>query len=271
MNIDSPGHRREALRQRLLLRALQRDAAAAAVEGWLRGTPARRRRGLQAYRANAAALAGRALAAAYPTVAELVGAETFALMARRHWQRQPPADGDIALWGAALPDAIAADPQLAAEAYLADVARLDWALHRAASAADDDAPPAGLLLLGRRPPSTLGLRLRAGWSVCWSAHPLHAIWAAHQHHGDDRFAAVREAFAEGRAEAVRVRRHGLRARAERIEPAVARFEQALLDRQDLAAALAAAAPGFDFEAWLIDTLRHDGLSAVVPASEGDCR
>jgi hypothetical protein len=266
MNTSSPEHRREGLRQRLLLRALGRDGGPAAVEGWLRGPPARRRRGLQAYRANAAALAERALAAAYPTVAELVGAETFALMARRHWQQQPPADGDIARWGAALPDAVAADPQLAAEAYLADVARLDWALHRAATAADDVAPPEGVMRLGSEPPSALCLCLRAGWAVLASAHPLHAIWAAHQRQGEHRFAAVRRAFAEGRAEAVRVRRHGLRARAERIEPPVARFEQALLDRQTLAAALAAAAPGFDFEAWLIDTLRRDGLSAVVPAT-----
>ena len=204
-------------------------------------------------------------------MAELVGAETFALIARRHWQQQPPADGDIACWGAALPAAIAADPQLAAEPYLADVARLDWALHRAATAADDEAPPAeqDLMRLAGPDPSSLYLRLRAGWAVLASAHPLYSIWAAHRRDDADRFAEVREAFAQGRAEAVRVRRQGLRPLAERIAPPVARFEQALLDGRPLAAALTAAAPDFRFDDWLVDTLRRGGLAGIAAKEQGD--
>ena len=79
----------EALRQQLLLRTLLGDARPGVVEGWLRGTPARQRRGLQAYQAHAGALAERALIAAFPTVAELVGAESFAALARACWQAWP--------------------------------------------------------------------------------------------------------------------------------------------------------------------------------------
>jgi hypothetical protein len=97
------------------------------------------RRGLQAYRANAGALAERALAAAYPDRAQLLGDESFAGMARAYWHHHAPVLGDVARWGAELPAFIAAAEQLAEEPYLADVARLDWAVHMAQSAADGPA------------------------------------------------------------------------------------------------------------------------------------
>lgn len=261
------GHQREALRQQLLLRALWRDAPTTAVQGWLRGTPQARRRGLQACQANAGALAERALAAAFPTVAQLLGDEAMAGLARAFWRADAPVQGDLATWGAGLPQFMAVDPQLAAEPYLADVARLDWALHRAAGAADDDAPPAGLDLLATADPATLRLQLRAGHAVLQSAHPVHTLWAAHQDTRPDRFAPVRAALAAGQGEALRVRRQGLQPVAERISAADAGFEQALLHGRSLATALHAAGTGFDFEAWFITTLQHGSLAAVLRIDE----
>jgi hypothetical protein len=259
---------REALRQQMLLRALLGDARPGVVEGWLRDTPARKRRGLQAYRANAGALAERALAAAYPTVQQLVGEESFAALARALWQAHPPRHGDVATWGDALPGFIAASDQLAPEPYLPDVARLDWAVHQADQAMDDEAPPEQLPLLAGPDLPALRLRLRAGHAVLASAHPVHALWHAHRQAGADRFAPVRQAFAEGRAEAVRVRRQGLRSAVDRIDAATAAFETRLLQGATLGDALATADETFAFEPWLVDTLQRDGLSAVLPNPEG---
>lgn len=266
MSAAEPDRAREALRQQMLLRALLGDARPGVVEGWLRDPPARRRRGLQVYQANAGALAERALAAAYPTVQQLLGEESFAALARALWQAHPPQHGDLGLWGDDLPAFIAAAEQLATEPYLADVAWLDLALHQAERAADDVAPPDGLQALAEADPQALRLQLRAGHAVRVSAHPLHTLWLAHQHSAADRFEPVRQAFAEQRAEAVRVRREGLAGRVDRIEPATARFEQALLERQVVQSALQAAGEGFDFEAWFIDTLRRQGLAAVHVAA-----
>lgn len=259
------GLQREALRQQMLLRALWRDAPPAVVEGWLRGEPAARRRGLQAYQAHAGALAERALGAAHPTVEQLIGAEGFAALARAYWQADPPQHGDVATWGGGLADFIAADAQLADEPCLADMARLDWAVHRAASAADDDAAPQGLSALAGPDAVACRLHLRQGWAVLQSAHPVHAIWHAHQCSDADRFDDVRQAFAEGRADAVRVRRQGPRVVVERLPPATACFEAALLQAAALGPALQAAGEGFDFEDWLIHILRLGGLSAVGDA------
>lgn len=264
-----PAWQREALRQQMLLRALWGDARPAVVEAWLRGDPAQRRRGLQAYRAHAGALAERALAAAFPTVAALVGPECLAGLARAFWHAQPPQDGDVDTWGAALPAFIDADAQLADVPYLADVARLDWAVHEAGRAADDTAPAQGVPRLVAHPPDRLRLHLRAGWAVCVSAHPLHAIWCAHRGRIDEpgRFDAAREALALGQGEAVRVRREGLSVRVDRIPAPVARFEQAVLAGRCLARALQAAGPGFALEDWLRAMLPLQGLAAVTHLDE----
>ena len=268
---------REARRQQWLLAALRGEALSAAESAWLGGSPARQRQGLQAYRANAAANAERALAAAYPTVQQLLGPQSFAALARAHWHRQPPECGDLGSWGAALPQAITEDDQLAGEPYLGDVARLDWALHQAERATDDEAPATGLALLAQAAqtaqaaqadPAALVLRLRAGHAVLVSAYPVYTLWQAHQHTAADRFKPVRRALAEQRAEAVRVRRQGWQAVAEPIDRGTADFEHGLLQDQTIATALAQAGPGFVFEPWFIATLRRSGLAAVLAAGGG---
>ena len=227
----------EALRQQMLLRALWGDARPGVVAGWLRDGPQRITRGLQAYRANAGALAERALGAAFPTVAQLVGDESFAALARALWHAQPPQRGDIAAWGAALPDFIAAAPQLADEPYLADVARLDWAVHQAEQAADGSGAVEGLPLLAEGDPARLWLRLADGVALIASPYPVVSIWQAHRSEAPDRFAAVREAFARGQGEQALVHRQGFKVRVSAVPEPTARFMQALLGGAPLGRAL----------------------------------
>jgi hypothetical protein len=69
-------------------------------------------RGLKSYQANGHALAQRALQAAYPVVAQLLGEESFADLARALWHAQPPIRGDIAHWGGGLAVFLEASAQL---------------------------------------------------------------------------------------------------------------------------------------------------------------
>ena len=252
---------KEALRQQMLLRALWADARPGVVQGWLRDAAVRATRGLQVYRANAGALAERALGAAFPTVAELVGEESFAALARALWFAHPPQRGDIGQWGGALPGFIAAAPQLAEEPYLADVARLDWAVHRAEQAADGGAV-SGLQQLAEAEPSTLQLRLADGMALLCSAHPVVSIWQAHRSLAEDRFAAVREAFAAGRGENALVWRDGLKAAVQSVPEADARFVQVLLDGRSLADALDHAGHEFAFDRWLQQALSRGWLRSI---------
>ncbi len=259
--MTAAGPAREALRQQMLLRALWRDAPPAVVAGWLRDG-AHTTRGIQAYQANAAALAGRALEAAFPTLQALLGAESFATMARVFWHAQPPVQGDIAEWGAALPAFLADDQQLAGEPYLPDVARLEWAVH-GAERAPDALPPQGLELLATHDPALLWLRLQPGTALVRSAHPVASIWHAHRSQAADRFAGVRAAFAAGTGEDALVLRDGWKAAVQALPADSAAFHAALLAGQPLARALDAAGPAFAFEPWLLAALQGALLAAVT--------
>lgn len=253
---------KEALRQQMLLRALWRDARPAVVAGWLREDARRFAQGLQAYQAHAGATAERTLAAAYPTLQELLGEASFAALARDCWRQHPPAQGDLALWGAALADVIAAAESLREEPYLADVARLEWALHQAQAAADDVTDASGLDRLGSDDPATFTLRLRAGTALISSPHPIVTLWQAHRSTAPERFAPVRAAFAAGLGEHALVWRDGHAPRVDGVTECAAVFTQALLRGASLAAALGDAGADFDFEAWLIDALRQGQLIAL---------
>jgi hypothetical protein len=253
---------KEALRQQMLLRALWGDARPGVVTGWLRDAEPRATRGLQAYGANAGALAERALKAAFPTVAQLVGDESFAGLARAFWRAEPPLQGDIAQWGAGLPAFIGAAPQLAEEPYLADVARLDCAVHCAEQSSDRLAPPTGLECLADTEPTRLRLRLLPGTALVSSAHPVSTIWHAHRSDAPDRVDPVREAFARGGGEHALVWRDGYKAQVTALPEAAGRFTQAVVDGLSLDRALDFAGADFAFEPWLLTALQQGWLATV---------
>ena len=255
----------EALRQQMLLRALLGDARPGVVTGWLQ--PRQVQRGLAVYQANAGALAERALAAAYPTLQQLLGDESFAALARDFWRHHPPEAGDITRWGEGLPAFVAAAESLAEEPYLPDMARLEWALHRVQTACDaPDGAPEGLALLATHEPVSLRLQLPAGSVVLVSAWPVFSLWQAHQHTDANRFDGVRVALAEGRGEQGLVTRSGWVPQVLALPAAEAAFTAALLAGCSLQQALTDAgkenSAGFDFEAWLIAALQARRLVAV---------
>ncbi len=271
------GRERELSRQKLLLGSLAIDREPSALRGWLKTSPARPRpdgdpahRGWQVYQANAHAGAARALASAFPTVRALVGEASFEAMARAYWHACPPVRGDLSWLGEGLPEFIDTAECLADEPYLADSARLDWALHRCEAAADTD--PAGLASLSAladAPPDKLRLWLAPGARLIRSAHPIVAVWKAHQALSDgavDPFAPVREAFANRRGECAWVRREGWRAGVEAVDEPTAAFIDALAPDAgsphagSLAQALHAAGPGWRFDAWLLDAARRGFVS-----------
>lgn len=252
---------REALRQQQLLRALWREPGAPlALRGWIAPVPDAEL-GLAAYRGNAGAVAERALAVAYPTVAALVGDDSFAALARDFWQQRPPQRGDLGEWGDALPAFLADVQGLADEPYLSDSARLDWAVHRASRAADAPETTPRLERLAQHDPAQLRLALAPGSALVDSRWPVASIWQAHQRDDAQRFDAVRAAFDAGRGEAAFVVRQGLAARVHALDAADAAFTRALLAGASLAAALDAS-PDFAFDRWLARALAERWLAAV---------
>lgn len=291
---------REALRQQTLLQTLLGDtggerwpgaasdaraecpaspASPAGLAAWTRDGH-HLQRGLQAYQAHAGALAGRVLAAAHPALAQVLGERSFADLARAFWRHGPPTCGDLAQWGAGLPAFVATAHDGAEAPCLADLARLEWAVHGAASAADSTAAPFGLQHLAETDAAQLLLVPQAGTVLVDSAHPVVSIWRAHagravgdlaalqacdaaadEGAGDtaDRSAkpsakpsadpaadpAAHDALALQRAEPALVWRQGWRVQVAALGVAEARFTRRILQGQALGAALLATAAEAD--------------------------
>ena len=260
--MNNAARQRETLRQQQLLRALWQRGDAPGLNLWLRESGERAGHALAAYRGNASAIAERALASAFPTVQQLLGDESFAMLARALWHHAPPQRGDLACWGDALPGWIERDAQLAEEPYLADVARVDWAVHTIEQAADVDPPAAGLALLAEHDPRALRLRLRPGLTLVSSRWPVVTIWHAHRRADADRFAPVRAALAAGTAEHALIARSGWRAHVDALDAGDAAFTAALLRGESLGRALDEAGEAFAFDHWLRRALATPWLQAV---------
>jgi hypothetical protein len=285
----------EAQRQQSLIAALwSADSKALAIAA--RSLPCQNQavaaeRGLQAYRANAHAHAARALQAACPTVSALIGEQDFAHLAVEHWLACPPRRGDLAQWGASLGDWLDQHPQLADWPYLGDCARLDWACHVAASAADAHFDAGSLSLLADTDPAHLRLVLKPGVAVVVSAWPIVSIREAHAHpegsaERDLALAQARDALHDGRAENALVARAAFDVSVTAIDAATARWTNELNPGCSLAEALDAIAldsteesrdasqprmpqdRGFDFGAWLAMAITTGWLHQVIGLDTG---
>jgi hypothetical protein len=251
----------------LALWAARPDDAVARLQGHARFDGARAHaqfvRGLRAYRSNGRELAVRALAGAYPVTAWLLGPDNFDPLARSLWLAHPPRRGDLAQWGADLPRHIESLPELAQqEPHLPDLARVEWALHEASSAADGVRDAASLHLLQQRDPSELTLMLAPGTACIRSAWPVVSLALASRE-GEAALALARQRQADRVEETALVWREGLAPRLRLAWPGEADFIAALQDRRSLLDSLASA-PQFDLNGWLAAAVQGGLLLGARP-------
>ena len=171
------------------LLALQTDFASAlrdreltdAAGRWIAGDAATVDRRLAIYRANMVAAADKALSSAYPVIRQVVGEEFFHGLAREFQRAAPSASGDLTDFGASFDAFLAAFEHARAMPYLPDLARLEWAVHRAYGAAD--APDWNATALGTVAPdqqAAIRFQWTPGLAVVESRYPIVRIWTIHQ-------------------------------------------------------------------------------------------
>lgn len=124
------------LQQRFATAVVGRDAVA--LDGLLAGDPAQAAARTAVYSNNHHLGLREALAAIYPVVARLLGAECFELLARDYVGRHAKPSGNVLDYGEHFADLVGATEALAGLPYLADVARLEWLRHEVGRAADSD-------------------------------------------------------------------------------------------------------------------------------------
>lgn len=250
-------HRQQALVQAILGAA---DGGPASVPGLVAvsGGAVGIGDGLMAYRANAKALAKRALAAAYPRLLLQLGDAQFAAMAWQCWRDMPPQQGEIGIWASGLPGFLAR--QRGFPAMWLDCARLEAAAIEVERAEDVALDAGSLQLLGSLAAEALRIELRPGLallSVCAGAARLWPLPELDDV-GDTQPASALLWRRAWRAELAVLQR----AEAEMIRP--------LLQGESLAQALEAALTadaGFDFSAWLQQALLLGWLWRVLRIEE----
>jgi hypothetical protein len=275
MNPPKPSslmRQQQALLAALLAPQAQSLATTADLLGKLDPHDPLARRGLMAYRANGHSLAERSLSAAYPAIEMMLGSENFNALARDLWHRHPPTAGDLARWGATLPELIACAQTLSDAPYLADVARAEWALHRAATAADAAPDLASFAQLASGDATGLALTLAPGTELVHSRFPVATLVMSHRF-GEPSLSEAAQKLRQGEAETALIWRERLRPRLALVAPPEAALLQATLAGQDLPGALEAALsldhaqpPSFDFTHWLTQAVQQGLVVGIGTAS-----
>lgn len=157
------------------------DAAATPRLGNFLADPASAGERLRLYRSGIAATRLHALSSAYPVVRALVGQEYFAGLCDAYAREYPGKSGDLNLFGASLAQFVGGFASAASLPYLADVATLEWAVHRAYYAADAQPLPRERLAT-LTPAALLTQRFTLQPACVWltSKFPIVTLWQAHQ-------------------------------------------------------------------------------------------
>lgn len=156
------------------------DRAALASLGVVAGTIGAAAR-IDVYRQNVLGNYRKALAATFPVVRRVVGAPFFNAAVDAFARSHPSTRGDVNRYGGDLPRFLASYGPARALSYLADVARLEWAIDQAGIAAD--APGFDLAALAAVAPDAYGdlrLGLHPSAQLFESHYPALRIWQANQ-------------------------------------------------------------------------------------------
>ena len=139
---------------------------------------------LAVYRNHFLISLGDALAATFPVVRRLLGDVCFQAAARRFIQASPPRSPCLSEYGDSFPAFLAQLPENRSIAYVADVARLEWALN--ISGQSEEAQPVSLERLAVLDPMDLAgaqLTLQPFVELIASDYPVDRIWRANQSDG----------------------------------------------------------------------------------------
>jgi hypothetical protein len=140
------------------------------------------------YRNNILGNYRKVLAATFPVVRQLVGRPFFDAAADQFVRGYPSHHGDVNRYGGDYAEFLALYPPARELSYLADVARLEWAIDQANIAAD--AVPLDVTTLGAVAPDALAelrFQLHPSARLIASPFPILRIWQVNQpgHDGDD--------------------------------------------------------------------------------------
>jgi len=218
-------------------------------------TPSRR---FGVYRNNVYASLIEVLAGRFPVVARLVGEDFFRALACVYIEGEPPRSAVLIRYGLGFPDFVASFAPAASVPYLADVAALEWAWHKAYHAPDTAPLPLAELRGAVDQAEGAVLTLHPSLSVVSSSYPIVSIFELNAQDGE-----VPPMRLEAGGEDALVVRPRLDVEVRRLPEGGAPFILALKSGKGIGEACATAlceASGFDLE---VNLARLIGSGAIV--------
>lgn len=120
-----------------------------------------------------------ALGGIYEVARILVGPDYFDAFARRYARARPPAGPCLFEYGVELPDVLADAPGMTDHGYVADIARLEWAMHESFHApAADVLPPTRLTATPSDRLADVRLTLHPTVRLIAADFPVDGLWRA---------------------------------------------------------------------------------------------
>lgn len=232
-----------------------------ALEGVLAAGRADPLNRLRIYRNNTFASLTEALMTTFPATVNLVDARFFRYAADAFIQAHPPCEPRLAAYGSAFPQFLSRFPAAANLTYLADVARLEWALRSAGQHAEAAAAIPGILkeTCGHSP---AGLVLQPSLRFVVSRWAIDALWEA------NRVAPASQTFELiRRPTRLQIRRRGDSVAMSALTRATFAFRHALATGRSLEMAAARALrrdPLFDLTFDLLGLFREGLVTGIRP-------
>lgn len=219
---------------------------------------------LQIFRDNHLAAARRALAIAYPTVFGLVGKSYFDFLVAQYLFLHPIRNGDWGSWGETYDRFLRGHEVSSNLPYIADCARLDWAVHSCGRSQNSNINGVSFDLLKQHPPEQLNLRIAPGLSVINSKFPIVEIYLAHQSDSNAPDLSQAKAMLDaGEAQTALVYRSGWQSRVVAVKPGCRHWYCHAIQGSDLAKAVKQAdSDTADFEQWLNMAIKESQVIAV---------
>jgi hypothetical protein len=251
-----------------MLRELQRDFARAvsdadpALAAQVRAGRFPAEQHVQIYRNNVSATLAAVLGDVYPVVEKLVGSGFFGYAVHEFLRTHRPLAANLHDFGGAFADFLAGFAPAASLPYLPDVARLEWAWHRAFHAADAERfDPARLATVPPERLPALRFILHPSAQLVSSPWPIVRIFEVNQ----DEYAGDATVDLEAGGVTALVIRRGLSVQVEPLAAGEAALLAALLRNQTLDEALQAALeqePDFDLQRALADHVQRGTLCRI---------
>jgi hypothetical protein len=140
------------------------------------------------YRGNLSATWDKTLSSAYPVLKALVGEEFFQGLSREYGKTLPSQLGDLNHFGAQFAEFLTSFPHVAEYPYFPDMARLEWALHRAHYADNASAiDPVDVAQLAPKQLDQARLLLHPACALVESKWAIVELWQAHLPNSDYTF------------------------------------------------------------------------------------